>query len=246
MASNTPLGGIDDWLRNNVFASEGTLRKFLSGLTGDGSSSDTAGAVDALPPPIKGKTAVAAPDKEPKIRALLKSLGQTPEQIDGFFLLGPKDQMSALKSMTMRAPKLVKAAKAPGPSPEEVKADFYAGYPQFAGKLDHIPPGNYTSRISSLLAAEERAAAKTTKVAGVSAASKRTVDRSLLPERYRAAGPGMTDSDVSSLIKKSLVESDSGIGGMKKGRSVKLKIVQDDAFVRSGLKSGDTVCIKIP
>ena len=71
----------------------------------------------------------------------------------------------------------------------------------------------------------------------------------LPPEIASMAGDipeGVMDDLVKEQLKRRFKEGPSGVGYEARKGAPHLKIMQDDAFMRSGLKSGDTVCIKIP
>jgi len=69
-----------------------------------------------------------------------------------------------------------------------------------------------------------------------------------VPEHLREQWNLLDENDRSSMTRKYLESQSSGSqpGYVDKKGAPKLKIVQDEAFARSGLKSGDVVCIRIP
>jgi hypothetical protein len=71
----------------------------------------------------------------------------------------------------------------------------------------------------------------------------------LVPEHLRDQFGSLSSTSQDAIARKrfeTLLENPSGIGYRVREGAPKLRIMQDDAFMRSGLKSGDVVCIKIP
>lgn len=116
-------------------------------------------------------------------------------------------------------------------------------FPEAASIIRSAPPGALSNIISSL--ASKRG------VTDKPGAYR--VDRDAAVKANPALAPyidAMSDSDVSNAMNDAFEGSmNAGPDGMQyrdKEGAPKLKIMQDAAFMRSGLKSGDTVCIRIP
>src|SRR3990167_6306631 len=111
------------------------------------------------------------------------------------------------------------------------------------GDYEGLSPAMIHNMVTSLSAQKrrERAAPK-----GKLGVDRSKIDYGRYPELEGIADT-MTDSDISKFIAERLGQGDGSQPQYEDVKGApKLKIVQDAAFERSGLKSGDTVCIRIP
>jgi hypothetical protein len=115
-----------------------------------------------------------------------------------------------------------------------------AAYPEDADFIEQYrgQPPNVISGLATQLSGERIAGRKEKKEGGY-----RIPREGLSPEFAN-----MTDADVSDLMKEQYKaqHEDKGNDVYPRLKGTSLKIMNDDTFKRSGLRTGDTVCIKIP
>lgn len=232
------------------------LADFVDQLFGGGSPPASSSEPNA-PPPASGLGAAfgskpVAPEEDiaaqERARKLLTSAGVDPGEID--FILNmtdPAKQDEAVLRATATARRL-NAPKAPkqqfSPQGREI---LKKKYPEIAEIIDSVPDSVLANIVSSQVSKSlnPKAPPKPTKPA---------LNRQKILETNPDLAPfieGMEDSDIGDVMKARAEQQmkDRAAGGKPEYKTaksgVRLKVVQDEAFQRSGLKTGDVVCIRI-
>lgn len=120
-----------------------------------------------------------------------------------------------------------------------------AAPPEVRDLILNTPEGALGNLVSTIAANKLR----TTKAPTGKPAFDRGAALSRIDPEYRDRASGLNDEQLSGELNRELQASQKTAktrSGIKYIPGASLKIVQDADFARSGLKSGDTVCIKIP
>lgn len=199
-----------------------------------------------------GGAAQNDPEKDKKVRQfLVDHAGLSEPDADAVLALEPKTREQTLKSIILsRAPKIGKSAAAKPPKEKINREVLKKEFPDHASEIDAVPEQSLANIVTMLY--KQKLSPKAPKQIKPEKPGLYRVDRSQLPAGMQKFAPMMTDEAISGIARKEYEKSQAGDQGQDQGgywprlKGHSLKIYQDDAFKRSGLKSGDTVCIKIP
>lgn len=181
------------------------------------------------------------PEELAKSATILKGFGFNDAQVEWYFSQPPEvqDEIDAKLISSIEAPKAEK------PPPDRARLEAaYADDPEALSLIEGTSDEYLPSIISTLASRKLRAPTAAEKPGAYQISRSAAASQLGVSEQDLA---GMTDAAVSDAVQEAFEASRTGEQQYEDAPgNVGLRIVQDQAFERSGLKSGDTVCVRIP